>query len=1244
MEGPLKKAPKCKPRANNHYTMGLGTKQRWFTLDRAANLTYFENSSKRDRKDSVTVKSVRMLSRNESDSGRAFLAESVNGHIVLMEAATPELARKWVQALETAVAGQRRGPVPAPREEDTEDLKKELGELQAELAAAKSEHDKHVAQLEAKHDAEIKAVRDEGNAMLEKLNDTESELEQSRNQEAELRAELDSVQQQVDEAVETSKNAAEELLSQHAQTEQLEQKLTNSQTEVADLKSQLAEQKIVNDQLYQKLVDVREQMSVRDGASEDERAGQRTATELIEQLDAKDEELQRLTELLEKQEVTLQQQHEQRIKEMESAHEEELSFLMGKLDELEAASEAVSSLESTRTKEMEEERDSLHGEVTRLRRATIAAASPPHRRHANSSDSGDDGEADDSDEGTGDGRSRRRSPGRRHSTRGSLLVESKDGRALLNSLASEFASKTTLGGAENNPTSAAIASCLTGLLQAKPEQESDLRQQFASLVDVVKTTAAEGRQLSEELAQTRQAQVEAMEDHRMSQSKLNQAETTIEELKQQVAEAESSGTEGAAKANAIANKLREEVRSLAGTANALSSDLKDEEVKCRNFKTKCERLAKQVEELTSQSEAAKEEIEKAQQEKGHVEIKLEVAERTTATVRKELEDLQNRNSMLQAQAERISMENSRVMVELEEAQQSAKASGANIDEIRAEVKSREERIKELEGSVEELRERLTSRDEQIAELEGACEGYSDDVAALQHKLDGLNVSNMKLKVELETAKRNAATVEAAASDDGAGEAKKADSSTEKESVEKLLQEQLEREREGSAAIRAELLAVRKQKTSLESRVHDLEAEQASLKEKIDSLKSNQEAAKAEAAAAASALAKHEADSSKAAVEHQKEANQRMTEAADREKQLQSRVAHLEEELSASAAQRKEHEEAVAALEAKVAAAEARSAEATAEATAAATAAKSQNASSGQSTVEFEKLQGALKRAEAEAEAAREEVDKLKDMLQQAEQTAAQRELKLEDAMKRNTEADRVAHNAEAAALAAKITELEEEVEEAVTQKNYALAAAEKAAQALAPSSAAGSDSEAPKLSASQTQSIHKLVGKYRRLQREKVVLVSELKRAKAAAKAANAVAARLSAAAQAARAAAAKEKENLDEATRETIAQRRTAHERTSAANHAPLRNNAFSPGNSVAVVADVAGVGNVCALLNGRHVKVGAIQPCTSSLLLAVLTQVCDVVRFRRTSIHWPYLMTSYSNTRLCHVTTTARGSRQVR
>ena len=203
----------------------------------------------------------------------------------------------------------------------------------------KAEHEAQLAQLAAKHDAMEVALREK-----------EWELDNVKKSVAEKDAEIESQQTVIEQQREAAERAE-------------------------DLVNQLAEQQAINEQLGEKLVEVREEMTMRIAASEDERGSQRTHTDLIEQIDAKDAEIQRLTQLLETQGETKAKEHEAEMAEIEAvrqqissrktflktrrpicmlrcthpqAHEAELKFLMSKLDELEEENEAIQKLNETR--------------------------------------------------------------------------------------------------------------------------------------------------------------------------------------------------------------------------------------------------------------------------------------------------------------------------------------------------------------------------------------------------------------------------------------------------------------------------------------------------------------------------------------------------------------------------------------------------------------------------------------------------------------------------------------------------------------------------------------------------------------------------------------------------------------------------------------------------------------------------------------------------------------------------------
>ena len=252
MEGPLMKAPKQKQRSSGQYSVGIRSalRQRWFTLDAAGHFDYYTDVSQKQHKGLVTIASnstVRMLSRKEADSGKAFLVDSSESGIIVMEAATTELASSWVQAIESVIAGLQAGGAGGKEAEVAAEAlaeqEAELRQLRKDILQLKEAHEQELAVQEQRH-------RDDSSATLEKLSEVELQLEREQRESADRQEELEQTKSELADATAAAEEASRELNATKQEVQLLRSAHGTSDDEVHALNEKLAEQKALNEELF----------------------------------------------------------------------------------------------------------------------------------------------------------------------------------------------------------------------------------------------------------------------------------------------------------------------------------------------------------------------------------------------------------------------------------------------------------------------------------------------------------------------------------------------------------------------------------------------------------------------------------------------------------------------------------------------------------------------------------------------------------------------------------------------------------------------------------------------------------------------------------------------------------------------------------------------------------------------------------------------------------------------------------
>ncbi len=262
LEGQLQKLPKQKPKPNNTYSLAprSALQSRWFTLDVTGQLNYYADLSRKQHKGVVVIaanSSARLLSRQEADSGKAFLVDSAESGIIIMEAASPELANTWVVAVSSVI--QRLGVISgggsgAGSPQAVTSQEATISGLRDQLRDADRQREEELAQQDAKHEAELAAVRAEGSATLTKLNELELELERRLH---EREQHLVSVAARLEEASVARVNAERALAAREQEAEQqvnsarerADGELRELRERAAQQSAALEAQKALNDEL-----------------------------------------------------------------------------------------------------------------------------------------------------------------------------------------------------------------------------------------------------------------------------------------------------------------------------------------------------------------------------------------------------------------------------------------------------------------------------------------------------------------------------------------------------------------------------------------------------------------------------------------------------------------------------------------------------------------------------------------------------------------------------------------------------------------------------------------------------------------------------------------------------------------------------------------------------------------------------------------------------------------------------------
>ncbi len=250
MEGPLQKLPKQKPKPNNLYSVAprSSLQSRWFTLNGAGQLNYFTEMSRKQHKGVVIIasdSSVRLLSRQEADTGKAFLIDSSESGIIIMEAASPEVANTWVQAVSGVIerlrgggSGGGSGAVSAAAQASASQ-EAMISRLRGQLRDADKQRDDELAAQDAKHEAELAAVRAEGSAALEKLREKELELERRLQESGEQAQQLASTAARLEEEA-AARASAERALK--TSREEWEKQREQSDAELRELRQRAEQQ------------------------------------------------------------------------------------------------------------------------------------------------------------------------------------------------------------------------------------------------------------------------------------------------------------------------------------------------------------------------------------------------------------------------------------------------------------------------------------------------------------------------------------------------------------------------------------------------------------------------------------------------------------------------------------------------------------------------------------------------------------------------------------------------------------------------------------------------------------------------------------------------------------------------------------------------------------------------------------------------------------------------------------------
>ena len=200
---------------------------------------------------------------------------------------------------------------------------------------------------------------------------------------------------------------------------------------------------------------------------------------------------------------------------------------------------------------------------------------------------------------------------------------------------------------------------------------------------------------------------------------------------------------------------------------------------------------------------------------------------------------------------------------------------------------------------------------------------------------------------------------------------------------------------------------------------------------------------------------------------------------------------------------------------------------------------------------------------------------------EADERLEKREQELKAQTARQVEAERAAHRLEAEALASRVAELENELAESRKEAAKTPVAASEDRSSNNQQEDEEKANVSARLNTKQAGVVQQLILKYKRVQREKQVLLKELQRARRAAKAASDVAHHLSAAATAAQSAADDENLELDDTTRALIETRLKAHGSHLTKKKLSQNQMAISS-DTIGLVVDTIGVSNALRRLNG--------------------------------------------------------------